>query len=116
MSFLPSPPFPLKFEVINFLSLSLSIQDQKGAIKKAAKFLNKNLSDEDVEKLAEHLSFNKMKENPAVNLEPLMSRKEGFSKNSQLKFIRKGQVCLLSNRKYYLFPVSDNNNNIVNYR
>ncbi|EEB17322.1 conserved hypothetical protein [Pediculus humanus corporis] len=77
---------------ILFLKYEDMKKDQKGAIKKAAKFLNKNLSDEDVEKLAEHLSFNKMKENPAVNLEPLMSRKEGFSKNSQLKFIRKGQI------------------------
>lgn len=76
-------------------------QDQVGAIRKAAAFLNKTLTEEDIQKLADHLSFSKMKNNPAVNLEPLMAKKEGpdFMKNSELKFIRKGEVSRERKRK-----------------
>lgn len=56
--------------------------------------MNKTLSEDDIKRLADHLSFNKMKSNPAVNLEPIIERKNGpeFLKNSELRFIRKGEV------------------------
>lgn len=38
-------------------------------IKRTARFLNKSITDEDVERLAEHLSFKNMKGNKAVNKE-----------------------------------------------
>lgn len=69
-------------------------QDQEGAIRKTAAFLGKQLTDDEVKNLADYLSFNKMKSNPAVNLEPILEKTQGtdFLKNSHLRFIRKGQV------------------------
>ncbi|KAK6622471.1 hypothetical protein RUM43_012828 [Polyplax serrata] len=79
---------------ILFLKYEDMKKDQVGAIRKAAEFLNKNLTEEDVQKLADHLSFNKMRQNPAVNLEPLLAKTAGpeFLKNSELRFIRKGEI------------------------
>ena len=44
-------------------------KDLPGVIRKTASFLDKNLTDTDVQRLAEHLDFNKMKNNKAVNKE-----------------------------------------------
>ncbi|KAL0276597.1 UNVERIFIED_CONTAM: hypothetical protein PYX00_004140 [Menopon gallinae] len=79
---------------ILFLKYEDMKKDQAGAIRKAAQFLNKTLTEEEIQKLAEHLSFNNMRQNPAVNLEPIISRKMGpeFLKNNDIRFIRKGQV------------------------
>jgi len=77
------------------LNLSkLSFQNQTEAIYKAAAFLGKTLSEEQVQNLKDHLSFNKMKENSAVNLEAVIEKAPKVDKknNEDLKFIRKGQV------------------------
>ena len=56
--------------------LFITFEDMKknlpDVIKKTAKFLNKTLSDEEVLKLAEHLSFENMKKNKSVNKEVMM--------------------------------------------
>ena len=44
-------------------------RDLPSVIKRTARFLNKSITDEDVERLAEHLSFKNMKGNKAVNKE-----------------------------------------------
>eukprot|EP00112_Aurelia_sp_Birch-Aquarium-sp1_P019643 Seg4902.2 transcript_id=Seg4902.2/GoldUCD/mRNA.D3Y31 product="Sulfotransferase 1C4" protein_id=Seg4902.2/GoldUCD/D3Y31 len=63
-------------------------KDQASSVRKVAKFLGKDLSDEQVEILVEHLSFKKMKENRAVNGEDM--RGKAFAMKGD--FIRKGQV------------------------
>lgn len=73
----------------------LFFKDLASVIERTSKFLNKSLTAEQVTQLLDHLSFESMKKNPAVNLDPFMSLKHGeeFSQNPNLpKFIRKGQV------------------------
>lgn len=67
--------------------------DLKGMIRKTAKFLEKPITEDQVDELAEHLSFSKMKNNPAVNLKPIMDVKNGkdFFERTGKCFIRKGQ-------------------------
>ncbi|XP_063242492.1 luciferin sulfotransferase-like [Bacillus rossius redtenbacheri] len=71
-------------------------KDLCGVIERTAKFLGKKYSMEEVEKLADHLSFSKMKENPSVNLDVYV--KEEIRRNhmneeeKDLKFIRQGQA------------------------
>jgi len=64
-------------------------KDLKSVIGKVSKFLNKPLSDEQVETLQNHLDINNFRNNPAVNNEDLKTmgllEKEG-------SFIRKGEV------------------------
>lgn len=55
--------------------------DLKATIRRAASFLNKDLSDNQVDALYEHLQFEKMKENAAVNHKNL----------GQDTFMRKGK-------------------------
>ena len=64
-------------------------KDLAPSIKKVAKFLGKEVSDEAVGKLVEHLSFKKMKNNAAVNKGE--GKKLGFF-NVDGDFIRKGEV------------------------
>jgi hypothetical protein len=68
-----------------------------------AAFLGKTLTEAEVSKLASHLSFSSMKKNPAVNLEPIMAKKNGpdFLQTTELRFIRKGQV---GDWKNYMTP------------
>ena len=58
-------------------------------VRKVAKFLGKELTDENVEALVDHLSFKKMKNNPSVNKEEAktanMFKEDGV-------FMRKGEV------------------------
>ncbi len=56
-------------------------EDIRGVIKKIAKFLDKDLSVETVEKIIEHTSFEKMKVNPMVNKSEIMDN-----------FMRKGVI------------------------
>lgn len=69
-------------------------RDLKGIIRKTAKFLEKQINDEQVDELADYLSFKNMKENPAVNLQPVMDYKYGkdFYERTGKSFIRKGEV------------------------
>lgn len=70
-------------------------RDLTSAILKCAQFLDveKNLTDADVAKLCDHLNFEKMQKNKAVNLENIIHRNdtEANDKNS-VKFIRRGQI------------------------
>ncbi|PSN58317.1 hypothetical protein C0J52_00106 [Blattella germanica] len=77
---------------ILFLKYEEMKRDQKGAIRKTADFLGKTMTDAQVDELAEHLSFQSMRKNPAVNLEGLMALKNGPEQKPDLKFIRKGEV------------------------
>lgn len=72
----------------------LSFQDQEAAIRKTAAFLGKTLTETEVSKLANHLSFSSMRKNPSVNLEPIMEKKNGpdFLQATELRFLRKGEV------------------------
>jgi len=53
------------------------------------------LTDEQVSALEDHLSFNSMKKNPALNLEPIlamMEKQPSKEANPDETFIRKGKV------------------------
>lgn len=69
-------------------------KDLKGMIRKTAKFLEKPITDEQTNELADHLSFKNMKGNPAVNLKPIMDVRNGkdFFERTGKSFIRKGQI------------------------
>ncbi|XP_014486777.1 PREDICTED: sulfotransferase family cytosolic 1B member 1-like [Dinoponera quadriceps] len=78
-------------ENILFLMYEKMKRDQAGAIKKTATFLGKNVTDEQIVELCEHLKFSKMATNPSVNLEKLLSD-EARQEDPNYKFIRKGKV------------------------
>lgn len=59
-------------------------------IKKTAKFLSKNVTDEQIIGLCEHLKFSKMATNPSVNMELLLGKAQ--KDDPDHKFIRKGKV------------------------
>lgn len=65
-------------------------RDLAGCIKKVAAFLQKEITDEQIKQLEEHLSFESMKGNPQVNLEGF--REIGFNDIEDGRMIRKGQV------------------------
>lgn len=67
-----------------------AFQDQIAVINKAAKFLGKNITDEQINELREHLKFKKMATNPSMNMEMLLENVPTNDPN--LKFIRKGQI------------------------
>lgn len=62
-------------------------------IRKVAAFLDKTLTDEQVERLREHLSFESMQKNPAVNYENMVADLRNlYGVQNDSKFMRKGQV------------------------
>ena len=65
-------------------------RDLKSQIRKVASFLGKDCSEEQVEKLAEHLHFDNFKNNPSVNHEHLKAK--GFAYMDRGDFCRKGKV------------------------
>ncbi|VEN44378.1 unnamed protein product [Callosobruchus maculatus] len=68
------------------------IKDLPGMIRKVASFLERPLSDEQVVKLRDHLSFDSMKKNPAVNNENLIERvrKEQGREKPETGHMRRG--------------------------
>ncbi|CAH1999714.1 unnamed protein product [Acanthoscelides obtectus] len=75
----------LKYEDMN--------KDLPAVIREVADFLEKPLSDEQVSILADHLSFENMKKNPAVNYEMVISINKKFKlTESDGKFMRSGKV------------------------
>lgn len=77
--------------------LFLRFEDLKNnldtVIRQVSKFLDKNLSEEDIEKLKKHLSFESMKNNKAVNYEHVIAFNKRFNLiDAQGKFMRSGQV------------------------
>ena len=63
--------------------------DLAGVIRKVGKFLGKEITEEQVGILVDHLSFKKMKQNKSVNLEGLQ---DGKILKKEGNFIRKGEV------------------------
>ena len=64
-------------------------RDLRKVIERVAKFLDKELSENDIQMLLNHLDFNNFKNNPAVNNEVWKSF--GLA-NQEGSFIRKGEV------------------------
>lgn len=68
-------------------------KDLDGAIRKVASFLEKQLSEEDVDKLKAHLSFESMKNNRSVNYETLVELNSKFKLvDGEGSFMRSGSV------------------------
>jgi len=65
-------------------------EDLPAVIREVAKFLDKDLTAEQVKMLSEHLSFKQMKNNNSVNNEAI--RDAAFVPGSKGSFIRKGEV------------------------
>ncbi|KAF0310248.1 Sulfotransferase 1C2 [Amphibalanus amphitrite] len=65
-------------------------RDLKSQIRKVAKFLGKDFSEEQVTKLAEHLHIDNFKKNPYVNRENL--KQDGVAYTDRTDFIRKGKT------------------------
>lgn len=62
-------------------------------VKKVMTFLNKNYTQEQIDKLCEHLSFNSMKKNASINWEPNTLPLEIKNQSEEkFEFIRKGNV------------------------
>ena len=62
-------------------------------IKKTADFMGKDLNEEQIEVLSNHLSFASMKKNPAVNYEAAVEINQKFNLiSAKGSFMRSGQV------------------------
>lgn len=66
-------------------------------VRKVAAFVGKQVSEEEVLKIADHCSFGSMSKNPAVNNENIAASEN--EKSEGLKFMRKGKVTDL-----YYYP------------
>ncbi|KAI8115272.1 hypothetical protein FF38_13467 [Lucilia cuprina] len=83
-----------------FLKYEDMKRDLPAVVRKCANFLKLNyqINDEDMKRICDHLKFDKMQSNPAVNLEPILSQidangnREDAVGNAESKFIRKGQI------------------------
>ena len=92
---------------ILFITYEEMKKDLQSVIRKVAKFLGGEVSIDDMTKLHDHLSFNNMKKNPAVNKQDFIQfltklHKEHYGIDPPLpngEFIRKGEV---GNWKEYL--------------
>lgn len=100
MSFAPYWDHVLKFwerrnqPNILFLKYEDMIQDLPSIIKQVANFLERPLSPDQVSLLANHLSFESMKANPAVNYDMVVSlnRKYKLTVDEEGSFMRSGKV------------------------
>lgn len=81
---------------ILFLKYEDMKKDLPSTIYQCAEFLgvNDKLNDEEVSRMCDHLNFDKMQRNQAVNLEPIYNPDGGDSDDGKhsAKFIRKGQI------------------------
>lgn len=77
-----------------FITFEDMKKDLKSVIRRVAKFLEKDLSDDDVRKLEDHLSFESMKKNPSVNNAQAEIVKRQIYKNGteNESFFRAGKV------------------------
>lgn len=79
-------------------------QNLPEVIKKTAKFLEKPITDKQLKKLTNHLSFDSMKSNPAINgeefIKDVIIKYDMPRDDPELTFIRKGMLLFLS----YFFP------------
>ncbi|XP_001863521.2 sulfotransferase family cytosolic 1B member 1 [Culex quinquefasciatus] len=78
--------------------LFLKYEDMKRklpqVVREVAEFMDieRELSDAEVDRLCDHLQFDKMQKNPAVNMEPLMKNSANINDKASVKFIRKGEI------------------------
>ncbi|XP_028136794.1 sulfotransferase 1 family member D1-like [Diabrotica virgifera virgifera] len=81
-------------ENVLFIQYEQMKKDSRAAIRKIAKFLEKDVTDDDVESLNNFLQFSNMKENRACNCEVLLDKKGGkkYFEKAGYHFIRKGEV------------------------
>ncbi|XP_054725391.1 luciferin sulfotransferase isoform X1 [Anastrepha obliqua] len=87
---------------ILFLKYEDMKRDLPKIVRRCAEFLDIDyqLTDEDLTRICEHLKFDKMQMNPAVNLEPLLknvadgqnNNSENVNNGERSKFIRKGEI------------------------
>ncbi|CAL1686316.1 unnamed protein product [Lasius platythorax] len=77
---------------ILFMTYEEMKTDQIAVIKKTAKFLSKNVTDEQIVELCEHLKFSKMATNTSWNLELLLGNRKAQEDDPNNKLIRKGKV------------------------
>lgn len=77
---------------ILFLKYEELKQDLPGVIERVAKFLDKEITQEQIDKLADHLSFESMKNNPAVNYDWLVKLSKLYKPDKNNSFMRAGQV------------------------
>lgn len=90
-----------------FLTYEDLHKDLEGSIRKVAAFLEKELKNEDVQKIAKHCSFDEMKINPSVNHQWLTDRQ--FRDSKKAEFLRKGKV---GDWKKYLSKEQDDKLNV----
>lgn len=80
-------------KILSSITIIFNIfQNQTEIIKKTANFLNKQLTDEQIEQLKEHLKFSKMTSNPAVNLFKIIAPNNDKIDDPNIKFLRKGEI------------------------
>uniref|UniRef100_A0A182IP82 Sulfotransferase domain-containing protein n=1 Tax=Anopheles atroparvus TaxID=41427 RepID=A0A182IP82_ANOAO len=78
--------------------LFLKYEDMKRnlpqVVRRCAQFLEfgRELTEDEVQRMCEHLQFDRMQRNPAVNLEPLMKESSIVQQDAGVKFIRKGEI------------------------
>lgn len=77
-----------------FLKYEDMKKDLPNAIYQCAEFLgvSEKLNDEEVSRMCDHLNFDKMQRNQAVNLEPIYNPEGDADDKNAIKFIRKGQI------------------------
>lgn len=75
-----------------FLKYEDMKKDLPGTVYKCARFLGveDSITNEDVSRMCDHLNFDRMQNNPAVNIESYLNLKRDSDKKVQ--FIRKGQI------------------------
>lgn len=87
-------------------------QDLPATVRRVADFYGKTLSEEQIDKLAQHLHFDNFKKNKTVNMEDM---KEAGVFRSDGDFIRKGEystfiiVTMIYHFGIYLLVISFNN-------
>jgi hypothetical protein len=76
-------------------------KDMSQMISETMKFLGKNYSQVQIEKLCDHLSVDSMRKNPSCNNDSLVEKAKSLNKNGKtsgdFKFIRKGVVGSFKN-------------------
>ncbi|KAG5678968.1 hypothetical protein PVAND_008583 [Polypedilum vanderplanki] len=85
-----------KYENILFLFYEDRIRNLEQEVKKVAKFLEKEYSQEEIEEVCEHLTFDSMQKNSSCNNENLTKmlkeKHEYETKDEKFNFIREGKV------------------------
>lgn len=86
---------PFHFSItLSFYQPGYNPQDLPDVVRRVAKFLGRDMSEEEVHRLAQHCSFNSMSKNAAVNNESIMAVQNESKNTDNLKFMRKGKVCV----------------------